>query len=123
MANESIRVEMTADEWQKVVQSTLTAAINALATCHPIDQLVTVDDRCRERWPTATKKNKRRIRDVFVGMYRERLGRHPLKLTGHLNGTIAVEREHLATLDHAIDIVKDEVEGRESLPLFSPRAR
>jgi hypothetical protein len=51
-------------------------------------------------------------------MYRERLGRMPLKLTGHLNGVFAVEREHLPILDRAINIVKNEVEARGDTPLF-----
>lgn len=123
MANETIRLEMTAEELARIVQSTLTAAVNALATYRRIDQFITVDDRCKDRWPSAAKKKRWRVRDVFVGMYRERLGSPPLKLTGHLNGVIAVEREHLEILDRAIDIVKDEAEGRETMPLFSPRDR
>jgi hypothetical protein len=34
-----------------------------------------------------------------------------------------VEAEYLAILDRAIDIVRNEVEAREKMPLFSHRAR
>ena len=52
------------------------------------------------------QENERRVRDVCIAIYRERLGRHPLKLLGYLNGPFAIEREHLDILDLAIDRVK-----------------
>jgi hypothetical protein len=123
MANEVVQVQMTREELQEFFRGVFAAAAGTLQTCRPIDQLVTVDGRCKQRWPAATKKNQRRIRDVCLGIYRERLGRHPYKLTGYLNGTFAVEREHLDLLDLAIDVVKGEVESRESLSLFARRRR
>lgn len=88
---------------------------------HRIDHLVTVEDRMRQRWGGAGNKDRRRVRDVAIGIYRERLGRHPLKLTGHLNGAIAFEREHLDILDRAVDIVMEEAEGAQVVPLFLAR--
>lgn len=89
-----------------------------LAPLPRLDQLVTVEERCRRRWPQADPDHRRRVRDVAIGIYRERFGQHPFKLTGHKNGVIAFEREHLDVLDQAIDVVMEEVEGRQVVPLF-----
>jgi len=120
MEKEWIQIQVSAEVCE-VVQGVLSALSSVLVHCRPIDQLVTIDDRLRQRWPTANKKHKRRVRDVTVAIHRERLGRHPLKLTGANNGTYAVERDHLDILDHAIDLIKSQVEGQGDAPLFEPR--
>ena len=86
-------------------------------------RFVTIEERCKYRWPLATPEDRRRIRDVCLGRYREYLGRHPYKLTGHANGTFMIEEEHLPILDRAIDIVRNEAEERASMPLFARRRR
>ena len=88
------------------------------ADCQRISNLITVEDRCKQRWPGATPKIRHRVRDVAIGIYRERLGRHPFKLTGYQNGTVAFEREHLDILDMAIDVVMESVSKRLAVPLF-----
>ncbi len=117
MANEPFEFHGSPEELKSIVQGFLTSLFGTLVSCRPHDQLVTVNERCQQRWPAATKKYERRIRDVFVAVYRERLGRHPCKLTGNLNGTFVCEREHLDILDRAIDTIKNEVERRD--PPFS----
>ena len=106
------------DAMGQFTQHILTAVSEMMVACRPIGEVITVDDRCKQRWPAATQKNRRRVRDVAVAKHIERLGRHPLKLNGALNGTFAFERDHLDILDSAIDTVKGEVETRESMPLF-----
>jgi hypothetical protein len=105
----------------RFTQHILTAVSEMMVACRPIGEVITVDDRCKQRWPAATKKNRRRVRDVAVAKHSERLGRHPLKLTGAPNGTFAFERDHLDILDLAIDTVKAEAEARETMPLFKQK--
>src|SRR4051794_29654062 len=114
-----IQVQISPEEIRLYVESIVTALARTTLNCRPIDDLVTVEDRCKQRWPTATRKNRQRVRDVCLNIYRQRLGRHPYKLTGHLNGTFAVEREHLDILDLAIDRVRDDVDPPDGMPLFS----
>jgi hypothetical protein len=121
MDSEPIQIQVSAEEIRQFAQGILSALSSVQINSRPLDQFVTVENRCKDLWPTATTRNRRRIRDVCLGIHRERLGRHPYKLTGHLNGTFAIERDHLDILDRAIDIVKEEVEARESTPLFSRR--
>jgi hypothetical protein len=123
MSSESIHVQVSPEELRQLIQGAFAALFDRLANCRPVDQLITIDDRCKQRWPMATKRNQRRVRDVCVGMHCERLGRHPLKRTGHVNGCFVIERDHLDILDTAIDIVMEEVASRESMPLFSRRPR
>lgn len=118
MSKVSFQIELSPEEFREIVESVVSMLSGVLVPCRTIDQLVTIDERCKQRWPSASKKNQRRVRDVCVASYRERLGRHPLKLTGHVNGVFAIERDHLDLLDRAIDVIKDEVESRESTPLF-----
>jgi hypothetical protein len=123
MDDQPIQINVSPQEARQFAQVLVDALSAVLVNCRPIDQLITVEDRCRQLWPSASARNRHRVRDVFVAIHRERLGRHPLKLTGHLNGTIVVEREHLDILDHAIDVIREEVEGDQDMPLFSRRPR
>jgi hypothetical protein len=116
--SEPDHIQVSVEEVRQIIQSVLSAWSSVLVNCHPIDQLVTVADRCKQRWPTASRKHRRRVRDVAVAIHRERLGYHPLKLTGASNGTFAIERDHLCILDEAIDLIRDQAEGQDDLPLF-----
>jgi hypothetical protein len=78
----------------------------------------TVDERCRERWPRATRKQKRRIRDACLGKYRQEVNRDPYKATGHNNGNYIIEMEYVAILDRAIDEVRNDEDERRDMPLF-----
>jgi hypothetical protein len=123
MGNESFQVEMTMDEVRQFMQTVVGALSTMAANYRPLGPFVTVEDRCKERWPAATKKNRRRVRDVLVSNHVKRLGRHPYKMTGYSHGTFMVEQEHLSLLDEAIDTIRDEVEKKESTPLFPRRPR
>jgi hypothetical protein len=121
--SKDIQINVSAEEIRQFAQSIMDALSTVLVQCRTVDQLITVEDRCRQRWPTATARNRHRVRDVFVAIHRERLGHHPLKLTGCRNGMIVVERDHLDILDLAIDMVMAEVDGDQDMPLFSRRSR
>ncbi len=126
MSNEPVRIDVSADEFRQLVQlaqNILGAMPGGQAGRQPMGRFVTVDDRCQYRWPLATPEHRRRIRDVCLARYRESLGRYPHKLTGHVNGAFMIEEEHLPILDRAIDIVRNEVEAREKMPLFNRPAR
>jgi len=118
MCNEPIQIQVSQEEIRQFIQTILTTEFSMAVSCRPIDQLVTIRERVRERWPAATTENRRRVRDVCIAIYRERLGENPLKLTGDQNGTYAVERQYMDIIDLAIDRVRAEVERRELLPLF-----
>jgi prophage antirepressor-like protein len=92
-----------------------------MTQCRPIDDLLTVEDRCRQRGWSASAKQRRRVRDVAFGIHRERLGYLPLKLTGHRNGTFGFEREHLDILDRAIDVVLEDMDGEQTTLFRRPR--
>jgi len=115
------QVVMSLEEFCQFTRAMLNTKTTTPAGCQPIGPFVTIHDRCKLRWPLATKDDERRIRDVCLGMYRERLNRDPYKLTGHINGTFVIEEEHLAILDRAIDIVRNEAEERKAMPLFGRR--
>ena len=123
MGNESIQIQVSMEEVRQAVQSVMDALSTVLVQCRPADQLITVEDRCIQRWPMATARNRHRVRDVFVAIHRQELGHPPLKLTGYRNGTIVVEREHLGMLDQAIDRVMSDVERGRDMPLFNRRPR
>jgi hypothetical protein len=126
MDNKSIQISMSVEEYTQFAQfiQTIHGAISGGQTgAQPQARFVTVEDRCQYRWPLATAEHRRRIRDVCLARYREHLGRYPLKLTGHANSAFMIEEEHLAILDRAIDIVRNEVEAREQCPLFDRRTR
>jgi hypothetical protein len=121
--DETIRIEVSPEELRRLVQDGLITISGVRLNYQQIGPFVSIEDRVRERWPLATKKNQRRIRDACLGMYRERVGRHPYKMTGHVNGTFLIEREYLGLLDRAIDLVRNEAEAREKMPLFGRRRR
>ncbi len=126
MDNESIQITMSAEELRQFSQliHTIQGALSGgQMGCQPMGRFVTVDERCQYRWPLATPEHRRRIRDVCLARYRERLGRHPYKLTGHANAPFVIEEEHLPILDRAIDIVRNEFEAWEKMPLFNRRPR
>lgn len=86
----------------------------------PVRDLVTVDDRCRQLWPQATRKNMHRVRDIAVGLLLQKKGKLPYKLVPHKNGNLAFEREDLAILDEAIDRAKEELrKANGEGPLFT----
>jgi hypothetical protein len=118
MDDEYIRIEMTREEWEQWTSNIATNAVKAAFGYGTLAPLVTVEDRCRERWPGVNARIRRRIRDVFVAIHLQQLGRYPGKLTGYRNGTIVVEREHLHLLDLALDRVKADVAARDSTPLL-----
>src|SRR5438445_168243 len=76
-----MKIEVSLDEVREFMQNALSMLSNMAANYRPIGPFVTVDDRCKDRWPAATKKHQRRIRDVLLGMFRERLGYHPFKMS------------------------------------------
>jgi hypothetical protein len=121
MGNDPIQFHFSPEDVRQIVQAVLLTVFGELAHCYPPGQIITIEDRCRERWPNATARNRRRIRDIFVASHVERLGYFPRKLNGYRNGTFVVEREHLKVLDDAIDLVMREVDDDESMPLFSHR--
>jgi hypothetical protein len=126
MDKESIQISMSAEElrqFAQIIQTIQMAMSGGQVGCQPLNRCVTVDDRCQYRWPLATPKHRRRVRDVCLARYRERLGRNPYKLTGCANAAFVIEEEHLAILDRAIDIVRNEAEERERMPLFPRRSR
>jgi len=89
----------------------------------PRGPFVTIDGRCKDRGPRATHKNKRRLRDGCRARDRERLGREPYQLTGHLNAAFSIAQENLPILDGRIELGRNEAERRASMPLFSRRGR
>jgi len=126
MTNDSVRISVSAEEARQFVQfaqKVQSALPGGQAGCQPVSRLITVDERCQYRWPLATPEHRRRIRDVCLARYREQVGRHPYKLTGHANGTFTIEEQYMAILDRAIDIVRNEAEAREKMPLFQRRIR
>lgn len=126
MDNESVQIIMSKEEFRQLTQlfQTFQNALPGGPTAYqPVGRFWTVDERCQYRWPLATPRQRRRIRDVCFARYREQLGRHPFKLTGHANGVLVIEEEHLAILDRAIDIVRNEEDGRDKYPLFRRRPR
>jgi hypothetical protein len=108
---------------REIVGAVVGAVTNLLPAARQISDLITIDDRCGQRWPSATDKQRRRIRDLAVCLYRERHGRWPLKLTGRDNGEIAFEREDLSLIDTAIDFTIEREERRLATPLFDRRNR
>jgi hypothetical protein len=122
MDDETIHITMSAEQlgqFSQLIQTIQAALSGGQAGCQPLSRFVTVDERCQYRWPLATAEHRRRIRDVALARYKERLGKFPLKLTGHANGTFVIEEENLPILDRAIDIVRNEAEAREKMPLFN----
>ncbi len=120
---EEMRFEVPMDELRQFMQKAASALSSMAANYRPIGPFVTVDDRLKDRWPMATKKDRCRVRDVCVGMFMERLGRRPYKMNGCPNGTFMIEQDHLPILDRAIDVVRAEVEARGPGPLFGERDR
>jgi len=122
MDNESIQISMSAAEFgqfSQLIQTLQSATSGGQVGGQPRDRFVTVEDRGQYRWPLATAEHRRRIRDVCLAKYRERLGRHPYKLTGHANGAFVIAEEHRAILDRVIDVVRNEYEARQQMPLFN----
>ena len=114
MDDEYIQIEMTRKEWEQWTSNIATNAVKVAFGHGAIAPLVTVEDRCRECWPGVGARIRRRIRDVFVAIHLQQLGRYPGKLTGYRNGTIVAEREHLHLLDLAVDRVKADVAAKEA---------
>jgi len=126
MENDSVQISVSVEEARgiaQLAQKIQGAQSGGQAGRQPVSRLVTVEDRCQYRWPLATQEHRRRIRDVCLARYREQVGRYPYKQTGYANGTFTIEDEYVAILDRAIDIVRNEVEAREKMPLFQRRAR
>jgi hypothetical protein len=126
MDNESVQISMSAEElrqFTQLIQAIQSALSGGQTGCQPMGRLVTIDDRCQYRWPLATPDHRRRIRDVCLARYREFVRRYPYKLTGHANAAFVIEEEHLAILDRAIDVVRNEAEEREKFPLFNRRTQ
>lgn len=125
MSSEPIRIELSPEEFKLLVQlaETVTAISGARQGCQQAGPFINIDDRCKERWKHSTKEDQRRVRDVFVGKHRERLGRYPCKENGHINGAFVVEPEHVWILDSAIDTVRDEVEEQLRMPLYNQPRR
>ncbi len=108
MENETIQFSLSAEEARQLAQLCQTIQ-NAL----PGGQV-----NCQ---PLATPEQRRRVRDVCLARYREQVGRYPFKLTGCANGMYIVEEERVPILDRSIDIVRNEFEAREKMPLFNRR--
>src|SRR5438067_1571933 len=121
MNDETIRIEVSPEELRRLVQNGSITISGVRLSYQTIGPFVSIEDRVKERWPLATKDNQRRIRDVCLGMYRERVCRHPYKTTGHVNATFVIEQEHIGLLDRAIDLVRNEAEARQAMPLFDRR--
>jgi hypothetical protein len=68
MDDEYIQIEMTRKEWEQWTSNIATNAVKAAFGYGTLAPLVTVEDRCRERWSGVSAKIRRRIRDVFVAM-------------------------------------------------------
>jgi len=85
MDGETIRIEVSPEELRQLTQNGTIVISGVRLSYQRIGPFVTVEDRVKERWPMATKRHHRRIRDVCLGMYRERVGRDPYKSTGHIN--------------------------------------
>ena len=114
MDKEHVQIEMTREEWEQWTSNIATNAVKAAFELGTLAPLVTVEDRCRERWPCVSARIRSRIRNVFVAIHLQQLGRYPGKLTGYRNGTIVAERDHLHLLDLAIDRVKADVAAKET---------
>src|SRR5437899_3501098 len=126
MDDESIQINLSAEElrqFEQLIQAIQSALADGQTGCQPVGPFVTADERCEFRWPLATPEHRRRIRDVCLARYRERLQRYPYKLTGHANGAFVIEEKYLAILGRAIDVVRNEVEARERMPLFNRRTQ
>ena len=123
MEGETIRIEVSPEELRQLVQNGLITISGVRLSYQPIGPFVSIEDRIKERWPLATKKHQRRIRDVCLGIYRERVSRYPCKVTGHNNAAFMIEQEHVGILDRAIDIVRNETEARQAMPLFHTKRR
>lgn len=95
------------------VMEGIAARLDRLENGHRrITDLITVEERCIQRGLALNPKARYRVRDVAMGIYTDRMGQRPFKLTGEKNGTIAFEREHLGILDQAIDIIVEQTERR-----------
>lgn len=112
------QVIMSLEDLCQLVGTMLKLRTNSLANHERLGPFTTVDDRVKERWPLASKKAKRRIRDVCLGKYRQRLNRDPYKINGYANGTYLIEMEHIAILEDSIVTIRNEFEERERMPLF-----
>jgi hypothetical protein len=126
MDDEPVQITMSAEEFGQFLEllQTFQVALSAGITGRePMGRFVTVDERCAYRWPLATAEHRRRIRDVCLAKYRDRLGRYPYKLTGHPNGAYLIEIENVALLDRSIDLVRNEAEARDMMPLFRRKPR
>src|SRR5947199_7512372 len=59
MDKDTIQIQMTTEEMKQFARDAIRNLFSELVSCRPLDQLITVDDRCRQRCPTATKKHQR----------------------------------------------------------------
>jgi hypothetical protein len=97
-------------------QEAITSTRLMLAGAGPVQDLVTIVGRVRQRCPAISRRNMTRCRDVACAIYRERLGRDPRKLTGDDNSPLAFEREYLHIIDEAIDIIEEATRRKQLAP-------
>jgi hypothetical protein len=119
--SDEVEIQLSPEETAKIQAFLSALASRTPVNLRPIGPFITVDDRCNERWPMASRKHKQRIRDVALARYRCEVGREPYKLNGYVNGTYVFEMEYLAILDRSIDIVRNKVDEENAMPLFNRR--
>src|SRR5262245_60401270 len=117
--DKDVRIEMSLGDLCQLLETFRASRTDSPVGLEQLGSIGTVDDHIRERWWLATPKDRRRIRDVFLAKYRQKLNRDPLKLSGHLNAAFVVEQANLPILDEAIDLVRNEVEAKRHTPLFN----
>ena len=107
------------NEIRQLITPIVVEVVKAIAPAiAPVRDFVTVEQRCEQRWPTARLKERRRVRDVTVGLLWQRRQKTPLKMGTARNSPYVFEREDLDVIDEAIDRVIEEVTGHQIAPLF-----